>query len=321
MTIEVFPLWMLYKDFEVPLGSIVMWPTPTPPTAWLPCDGRAISRSIYKELWNELRESYGSGDGSTSFNIPNLSNTFIKGTAPAYDGNNYTWSGREFPGATEVEEFNHQIIGLTISGSAQISNYTTTTQYQVITSSTEAHSHSDAVNGDYRYTTIDNTDDDTASHDNKTDARSQTDGKIYAQRHMPGKAGGNGGQSREGVQNRYGTYYNADTGQAQRTVESFQYLSAWDHNHGQTTHTSSSASQGIIGGVDGTTLIDKSGSGQLASGTGTVGNHTHDATYSINRTHTHTVTGQSGSIVTTGLDSTIQPRYMPMLYIIYTGVA
>lgn len=318
MTIEVFPLWMLYKDFEVPLGSIIMWPTATPPSAWVPCDGRELSRSIYKELWNEVRESYGSGDGSTTFNVPNLSNTFIKGTVPAYDGDNYTWTGREFPGTTEVEEFNHQIIGLTISGSAQISEYSTTAQYQVKTSGTEAHSHSNGIEQRYSYTTIDNTADDTASHDNIQSAVDFS-GERFTQRHMPGKRGGNGGRV-DGVQNPYGTYYDTQ-GRAQRTIESFQYNTPWYHNHGVTTHSSGNASQGIIGGVDNTTLIDKSGGGQLAQGTGSVGNHTHDATYSINRDHTHIVTGQSGSIVTSGLDSTIQPRYMPMLYIIYTGVS
>ena len=58
MTLEVFPLWMLYKEFEVPLGSIVMWPIADPsklPSGWMICDGRSLSRTTYKELWNQVR--------------------------------------------------------------------------------------------------------------------------------------------------------------------------------------------------------------------------------------------------------------------------
>lgn len=311
MTIEVFPLWMLYKDFEVPVGSIIMWPAPSAPTGWMVCDGSSISRSTYKELWNSIRETYGSGDGFTTFNIPNLSNTFIKGTSPDYVSGNYTWSGRSLPGTTESEQFNHQMLGVTIGGSVGISTYVASVQYQVLTSNDESHSHSDAVQDGYRYTTIDDTDEGTASHDNSQD--------YETQRHLPGK-GSRHGESVSGVQSPYGTYYD-NSGVPQRTVESFQYNTNWNHSHSASSHTSANASQGIIGGVDGTTLVNKSGGGQIAAGTGSIGNHTHDVTYSVSRDHSHTITGQTGSITTSGLDAKIEPRYMPLLYIIYTGVS
>ena len=47
---------------------------------WLPCDGRELNRSEYSELYTLIGDTYGSGNGSTTFNIPNLNdNRFIRG--------------------------------------------------------------------------------------------------------------------------------------------------------------------------------------------------------------------------------------------------
>lgn len=51
-------------------GSILPWPTATAPAGWLICDGSAISRTTYAELFSVLGTIYGTGDGSTTFNIP-----------------------------------------------------------------------------------------------------------------------------------------------------------------------------------------------------------------------------------------------------------
>lgn len=55
-----------------PIGEITMWATSTAPTGWLIADGSAISRSTYSDLFAVLSTTYGVGDGSTTFNLPNL---------------------------------------------------------------------------------------------------------------------------------------------------------------------------------------------------------------------------------------------------------
>lgn len=55
-----------------PIGEITMWATNTAPTGWLVCDGSPISRSTYIDLFGVLGTTYGAGDGSTTFNLPNL---------------------------------------------------------------------------------------------------------------------------------------------------------------------------------------------------------------------------------------------------------
>lgn len=56
----------------LPAGSIIQWGTNTPPTNWLICDGSAVSRSTYSSLYAAIGTTYGTGNGSTTFNLPDL---------------------------------------------------------------------------------------------------------------------------------------------------------------------------------------------------------------------------------------------------------
>jgi len=62
---------------EVPIGCIMMWAASTVPTGWLELDGSAISRATYSKLFNVLSTTYGIGNGSTTFNLPDF-----RGRAP-----------------------------------------------------------------------------------------------------------------------------------------------------------------------------------------------------------------------------------------------
>lgn len=62
-----------------PIGSIVAWPTATAPTGWLECAGTAVSRTTYATLFALISDDYGAGDGSTTFNLPDLRGEFIRG--------------------------------------------------------------------------------------------------------------------------------------------------------------------------------------------------------------------------------------------------
>ena len=56
----------------VPVGSILAFAGAVAPKGWILCDGRALSRSAYSALFSALGVTYGVGDGSTTFNIPDL---------------------------------------------------------------------------------------------------------------------------------------------------------------------------------------------------------------------------------------------------------
>jgi microcystin-dependent protein len=58
----------------IPSGTIAMWPTATAPTDWLLCDGTAVSRTTYSTLFILFGTTFGAGNGSTTFNLPNYKN-------------------------------------------------------------------------------------------------------------------------------------------------------------------------------------------------------------------------------------------------------
>lgn len=64
---------------NVPVGAIAVFATEIAPQDWLPCDGRAVSRTTYANLFNAIGVRYGSGDGTTTFNIPDLRGQFLRG--------------------------------------------------------------------------------------------------------------------------------------------------------------------------------------------------------------------------------------------------
>ena len=63
----------------MPTGSIMSFAGSSAPTGYLLCDGAAISRSTYSTLFGVLATTYGSGDGSSTFNIPDLRGRVIAG--------------------------------------------------------------------------------------------------------------------------------------------------------------------------------------------------------------------------------------------------
>lgn len=63
------------------VGAVVAFAGSTSPAGWLLCDGSAVSRTTYAALFAVIGTTYGSGNGSTTFNLPNLVNKFIQGNA------------------------------------------------------------------------------------------------------------------------------------------------------------------------------------------------------------------------------------------------
>jgi len=56
----------------IPTGTITPWSQSTAPTGFLECEGSAVSRTTYAALFAVIGTTYGSGDGSTTFNVPDL---------------------------------------------------------------------------------------------------------------------------------------------------------------------------------------------------------------------------------------------------------
>lgn len=63
------------------VGVVQAFAGSTTPQGWLLCDGSAVSRTGYAALYAVIGTTYGAGDGSTTFNLPNLVDKFIQGNA------------------------------------------------------------------------------------------------------------------------------------------------------------------------------------------------------------------------------------------------
>ena len=64
----------------VPTGMIAFFDLTDIPDGWLLCDGSAVSRTTYANLFAKIGTRHGAGDGSTTFNLPDMDARFLEGT-------------------------------------------------------------------------------------------------------------------------------------------------------------------------------------------------------------------------------------------------
>lgn len=85
---------------NVPSGAVIAFAMSSAPTGWLKADGTAVSRTTYAALFSAIGTTFGSGDGSTTFNLPDLRAEFVRG----YDDGRGIDSGRVF-GSNQDDAF------------------------------------------------------------------------------------------------------------------------------------------------------------------------------------------------------------------------
>lgn len=141
---------------QLPAGMIMAYAATTPPNGWVTCNGAALSRTTYSALFSIIGTSYGVGDGSTTFNVPDLA-----GRAPIGYGSGAGLTARttlNAPTGTETVTLTdaqsgvaaHGHPGSTVtggggdvaSGSIAVNNHTH--NYTVMADGTNSHDH--AVN-------------------------------------------------------------------------------------------------------------------------------------------------------------------------------
>ena len=71
---------LAYSQFySVPTGVILPYIGSEAPSGYLICNGQAVSRYLYPDLFALIGTTFGNGDGSTTFNLPNLQGQFLRG--------------------------------------------------------------------------------------------------------------------------------------------------------------------------------------------------------------------------------------------------
>ena len=92
-----------------PSGTISAYGGTSAPTGWLLCDGSAVSRTTYARLFTALGTTWGVGDGSTTFNVPDLRGAFLRGTGS--HGTSNMANGNDFAGPAVGAFENDQMQG------------------------------------------------------------------------------------------------------------------------------------------------------------------------------------------------------------------
>lgn len=67
------------RDSALPIGSIFAFAGATGPAGYMLCDGTELSRTVYATLFEAIGTTYGAGDGTTTFNIPNIQGRVVVG--------------------------------------------------------------------------------------------------------------------------------------------------------------------------------------------------------------------------------------------------
>lgn len=122
--------WVEVKRAEAiaeaaPPGAVMAFAMSSPPAGWLRANGAAVSRTTYVALFAAIGTVHGNGDGSTTFNVPDLRGEFVRG----WDNGRGIDSGRTFgtAQADELKAHNHLMLGSAAANGAGARAMTTVT--------------------------------------------------------------------------------------------------------------------------------------------------------------------------------------------------
>ena len=99
------------------VGTIKPWPKATAPAGYLLCNGSAVSRTTYADLFAITSTTYGAGDTSTTFNVPQLQGK----TPQGYDGNTYNLAATGGANTVTVSVTNNQGVNSTLANNQAVS--------------------------------------------------------------------------------------------------------------------------------------------------------------------------------------------------------
>lgn len=111
-----------------PAGMIAYFPSQTAPEGWLKANGAAVSRVAYSRLFERIGTMFGDGDGSTTFNLPDLRGEFIRG----WDDGRGLDTGRQLGSIQESQNLSHNHTGSTTEGGAHSHVYSRTMLTEVV---------------------------------------------------------------------------------------------------------------------------------------------------------------------------------------------
>ena len=132
-----------------PTASLLMWPTATPPAGFLMCNGQTVSRVTYAALFAIVGVVFGTGDGSTTFTLPDYRNRTAIGAGDLYSANSQGGSkdailvSHTHTGNTSaIGNHQHGVPGTYVgSGIGSNGGYVGGGDYSTLTNAAGSHNH------------------------------------------------------------------------------------------------------------------------------------------------------------------------------------
>ena len=125
------------------VGAIKPWGKATAPAGYVLCDGGAISRTDYADLFAVISTTYGAGNGSTTFNVPNLQGKMPQG----YDGSTYALAGTGGANTVTVSLTNNQAASSTTTNNQAVTVTGAISNTSLTTAQLATHAHSGGIGG------------------------------------------------------------------------------------------------------------------------------------------------------------------------------
>lgn len=267
----------------VPAGSVIPYAGASAPTGYLLCDGTAVSRTTYAALFAVIASTYGNGDGSTTFNLPDLRGRFPLGKAAAGTGNTLGGTGGSLDHTHTGPSHTHTVAAHTHT----MGNHTHTSPAHSHTIPDHVHS----VPGHYHFASA-----------NGGDINITSSG---SHRHdLNAKEGGSNGSGA-----------NRPQGASSTTGSNATYTTAVATNQSDHTHPSSAFSGrvgNVAGAVNGDAAFNTAGAGVLTS------NSTSPGATGAPSTNTSDATALTTDAGGTGATGSANPAFIALNYIIKT---
>ena len=117
----------------IPVGAWTGYGGTVAPDGWLLCNGAAVSRAAYATLFSAISTTFGAGDGSTTFNVPDFRGRFVLGKADAGTGSTLGGTGGAIDHTHTVD------VAATVSGAPSA---TTAVLAGAVNVASDTHTHS-----------------------------------------------------------------------------------------------------------------------------------------------------------------------------------
>lgn len=269
-----------------PTGAINAYAGSIAPTGWLLCDGAAVSRATYADLFALIGTTYGVGDGTTTFNLPDMKGRVIVGKAATG-----TFAALNNKGGAETHTLT----------TAEMPSHAHTADGDLTAASAGSHSHT--ADGDLAaasaLTTHSHTaDGDLAASSAGSHSHGSSIGTVGDHTHGTPMLGHTGGAVSHA--HTRDDYYSAGPGNFSLLNDPKQTNGAGGHGHSITINSDGSHSHDVTGSTSSVNLA-----------------HGHDITGSTSTAagHTHDITGSTNSVGGGGAHNNLQP-YIVVNYII-----